>query len=551
MRQRSWLLFGLPLLGCQPVTEGVPIADDTGTSSEEVGCIEGQLDCACTPEGSCDAGLVCDGALCISEGEESSSSGEDTGTDTESDSEDTGSCSGEGCPCEAGASSCDPGLSCVNGECVDSCGNGALDNGEQCDDGNEAEGDGCDNDCSYTEVLAISLGYQSTCAVIEGGRLRCWGDNAYGQLGYGNTADIGDTETPASIDDVILPAPIEFVDLGSLHACGGFADGEVYCWGQNFHGQLGYGNAGLDTHIGDDELIGEPGPVSVGEDTLSMSLGEHFGCARLDNAKLRCWGQNLYGQLGQGNLLNIGDDELPSDSELPFIGADVSAVSAGRYHVCVITTDSQARCWGRGNSGQLGYGDNATIGDNEAPSSAGDVSLYPNGVEGVLAQLSLGEEFSCARFSSGEVLCWGKANEGQVGQGNKEDYGNQDGELPSALSPISLGGSATAIAAGGRHVCALLDSGLIRCWGANDYGQLGLGNDEDIGDDELPSEAPTVDVGGSAIMIAAGQDHTCAVLETFEVVCWGRNPDGRLGYGHTETIGDDESPVVAGTIDLL
>jgi alpha-tubulin suppressor-like RCC1 family protein len=230
-------------------------------------------------------------------------------------------------------------------------------------------------------------------------------------------------------------------------------------------------------------------------------------------------------------------------------------VAAGEASTCAITSEAQIRCWGRNTQGQLGYGDTQAIGDTEPPSDAGDVSLYPASLPAgaSVAQLALGKEHSCAMFSTGEVLCWGKNSDGQLGQGNNQAWGNQADEFPSALEPISLGAAATQIAAGLEHTCALLTTGEVLCWGKNDKGQLGQGDPDldDVGVDQLPSEVPVVDLGGDAVAVTAGGEHTCALLENRRIVCWGFNTDGRLGYGHTNQIGDNEPPSDAGFLEIL
>ncbi|NVB38627.1 hypothetical protein G6O69_12370 [Pseudenhygromyxa sp. WMMC2535] len=539
MARRHLALFAVMLaLGCGPVVEGSAVDSGDTESSADGACNLGALDCACTPGGACDPGLVCEHGICATEGAESGDegSGEDCGT--------------EGCACTPG--SCDSGFMCSAGVCVALCGNGALDAGEQCDDADGIDGNGCDNDCTRTEILQIDAGAEHTCALIEGGRLRCWGGGSYGKLGYGNTENIGDNETPASAGDLVLPLAIESIALGGFHSCGRFVDGQVRCWGQNDFGQLGYGDT---ESVGDDETLAELAAVELGGTPLAVSVDEYHACARLEGAKLRCWGVGFNGRLGlggAGGLGNyVGDDELPSAAPLVFVGATPTAAVAGRRHSCALTSDGQARCWGAASRGQLGYGGTDQIGDNEPPSDAGDIDLYPPTVAGTVSQLALGGEHSCALFSSGEVVCWGRNNRGQLGQGHGEDWGDGEGEHPAGLEPIALGGPAVAIAAGDRHNCALLGTGDVRCWGANNYGQLGLGMAGNVGDDELPTAVATVELGDHAIMITAGQEHSCALLEGYELLCWGRNSDGRLGYANTQTIGDDESPTAAGAVDLL
>lgn len=115
---------------------------------------------------------------------------------------------------------------------------------------------------------------------------------------------------------------------------------------------------------------------------------------------------------------------------------------------------------------------------------------------------------------------------------------------------VDVGGSVMQIVAGGFHTCALLSTGAVRCWGDGNEGQLGYANNNDIGDDELPASAGDIDIGGSVIQIASGNSHVCALLSTGAVRCWGRAAEGQLGYGNVDFIGNDESPAFAGDVDV-
>src|SRR5690606_16821148 len=107
--------------------------------------------------------------------------------------------------------------------------------------------------------------------------------------------------------------------------------------------------------------------------------------------------------------------------------------------------------------------------------------------DAMISQLALGTEHTCALFSTGEVLCWGRGQRGQLGQNDNQNWSDAVDEPPSALTPIDLGGVVTSITAGGEFNCALLDNGDVRCWGLNNKGQLGLGTTDNLGDDELPN----------------------------------------------------------------
>src|SRR5690606_19321686 len=174
------------------------------------------------------------------------------------------------------------------------------------------------------------------------------------------------------------------------------------------------------------------------------------------NNELRCWGRNNEGQLGDGNNQAIGDNEHPVSASVVDLGVDVgaAAIAAGGDHSCAITTNFELLCWGENGRGQLGFGHTNGISKNDPPSVTGTVDVHSEDLPGdaKLIQVSLGREHSCALFSSGDVLCWGENGKGQLGQGNDIDFGDDNGEVPADLSPISLGGvPVTAISAGANH----------------------------------------------------------------------------------------------------
>ncbi len=161
--------------------------------------------------------------------------------------------------------------------------------------------------------------------------------------------------------------------------------------------------------------------------------------------------------------------------------------------------------------------------------------------------LVAGETHTCALLAGGKVRCWGDPAFGRLGYANVDIIG--DDEAPSSAGDVTLGAAATALSAG-EHTCALLDGGELRCWGRAENGQLGYGNMDPIGDDETPASAGDVAVGKKVTQIAAGKAHTCALLADGAVRCWGEGNGGKLGYGNTESIGDDETPSSAGDVDF-
>jgi alpha-tubulin suppressor-like RCC1 family protein len=265
-----------------------------------------------------------------------------------------------------------------------------------------------------------------------------------------------------------------------------------------------------------------------------LALGQAHTCARFATGAVRCWGDGADGRLGYGNTTSIGDSETPAVAGDVNVGGSVTQLAAGAFHTCALLSTGNVRCWGFGNSGPLGYGNTTTIGDNETPASAGDVP-----VGGTVTQITAGTEHTCALLSTGNVRCWGD-NSGQLGYGHINRIG--DDETPASVGDVPIGGPVVQIEAGGSHTCARLTSGAVRCWGIADSGQLGYGNTIRVGAVGTPAAAGDVPIGGTAVQIVAGANHTCALLSTGAIRCWGENATGQLGRGGGPNIGDDERP---------
>ncbi|HEX6390386.1 MAG TPA: hypothetical protein VFZ89_13080 [Solirubrobacteraceae bacterium] len=279
-----------------------------------------------------------------------------------------------------------------------------------------------------------------------------------------------------------------------------------------------------------------------------VDAGTAHTCTVLAGGQVRCWGNGFFGALGYGNTQTIGDDEAPATAGTVDLGGGrtARAIAAGGQHTCAVLDTSEVRCWGNGSSGKLGYGNTTAIGDNEPPGSAGPVDLG-----GAAKAITAGDKHTCAVLDSGDVRCWGDGGNGQLGYGNTKPIG--DDETPGSVGPVDLGAGRTAraISAGADHTCAVLDNGDVRCWGDGFAGVLGYANTDKIGDGETPGSVGPVDLGGrTAKAITAGTSHTCVVLDTDQVKCWGNGGQGRLGYGNTDTIGDTEKPSTVGTVDL-
>jgi alpha-tubulin suppressor-like RCC1 family protein len=318
-------------------------------------------------------------------------------------------------------------------------------------------------------------------------------------------------------------------------------DGSVRCWGRNDQGQCGYGHDEFLTHLVPSDL----GTVELDGTAVALTTSSNHTCALLDDGAVRCWGRNGTAQLGLGHTENIGDDEKPGSQPAVDVGGDVVQIAALGNHTCALLDGGAVRCWGLGSEGRLGYGNTLMIGDDELPSSAGDINL---GITAV--QIGGGTFHTCVRGDNGNVRCFGDGLDGALGYGSFEDIG--DDEVPAQVGNTKIGTGVEVLASGAGHNCVVTDLATVRCWGRDNVHQLGLpGGVEDIGDDEPPSVPFAVEVGGSVVQLALGRFHSCALLEHGAVRCWGDGTHGALGYGNAVTIGDDETPADAGDVPVF
>lgn len=441
---------------CQPGTQTCNAATDGGSS--RFGNCQGSI--GPMPSDSCTA----------------------AGDDSNCDGDVNGNCREQGESCGAGMPACGPGLSCANGVCCDepcdgacqTCGAGGVCETQRphsfCGPGEQCNGSG---ECVFTGQGLVSAGSQHTCAITSAARVRCWGHNVGGILGYGHSSTIGDNETPAE---------------AAAQGLGG------------------------DLNFGSNERI------------YQVSVGSSFACALVESGRVRCWGGTGAGVEGQGrNRLGTLDVTpnaagliIPSGvGDVDFGGRRAVRIDTGEFATCAVLETGEMGCWG---NGFLGNG--ATSEVLERPGAnvllAGRVAL----------RVALGSTHRCVLLSDGGVNCWGPGFDGTTG------YGVVPAEFYSAPPPnqiVPLGGPVVSIAASFFHSCAVIQGGAAQCWGANDAGQLGYGNTATFAPNTAAGIAGNLALGGSAIALAEGA--RCAVMTDRSLRCWGRNNRGQAGAG--------------------
>jgi alpha-tubulin suppressor-like RCC1 family protein len=344
--------------------------------------------------------------------------------------------------------------------------------------------------CEAQPLRALSLGHTHFGCVIRcDGGVWCWGSNTNGQLGDGTT---GSRATPVAVRG--LDGPATALATGYQHACA-VVRGALFCWGSNEWGQLGDGTRNEGHH---------PGQVAgLDARVVSVAAGGVHTCALLEDGSLRCWGHNLYGALGDGSAV----DRLTPRAVVA-LAEPIASVVAGQYSTCALSRKGTVSCWGFNVFGVLGDG---TVVNRSAPS--------PVTLPGPARSIALAANHMCAALETGEVRCWGINTDGGVG----------DGTIIQRTRPTAVRGldiRAASVVVGNRHSCALSAEGAVRCWGANERGQLGDGT---IARSLTPREVVGLD--GPPVALAATEAATCAALSGGGVRCWGAVDDGMLGEG--------------------
>ncbi len=277
-----------------------------------------------------------------------------------------------------------------------------------------------------------------------------------------------------------------------------------------------------------------------------VDLGPAHACAVERGRDVRCWGRGASGALGSGTL---GDRLAGAGSAASTVALGAATqVATGDLHTCVILVGGGVRCWGQGASGQLGSRDRDNRLDGYADPRTGTDAASTVPLGEAATQLSAGGGFTCAVVTSGAVRCWGDGLFGRTGARGTDNRldGLADGPNDEATT-VPLPGPASAVSAGDQHACALLTSGAVHCWGLGANGRLGSGRQDDRLDGVVDAESGTDDVstvplGGPATAITAGGGHTCALLTTGDVRCWGLGTSGQLGQGRdNESVLDSAS----------
>ncbi len=271
------------------------------------------------------------------------------------------------------------------------------------------------------KALHLVASQLHTCALIEGGRVRCWGEADQGGLGYPQKMVVSD---PATAGDVEVGAPALALSVGRNSTCALLAEGALRCWGTNGYGQLGYPHTNA---VGWTESPSAAGYAAVGGAVAQSAQGMFHGCALLQSGDLRCWGNGI------GYLWPRPPDDTPPTpvGVLIDVGVDVMSIAAVEHRICVLGRHGGVRCWGSSWPSGLGYPGQSIVGDDpgETPAAISDIDIGAP-----VEELALGPRHSCALLADARIRCWGIGLDGALGYGNTQDIG--DNEPPAMAGDV-------------------------------------------------------------------------------------------------------------------
>ena len=332
--------------------------------------------------------------------------------------------------------------------------------------------------CKKVKPKALALGEETSYVLLDNGEVEGWGNTVSPSTAIPVKVDLGTTNGNKDLSQAIAS--------GYQHRCvilkdGNNNHGPVRCWGKNSYGQLGVGD-------NNDKKVPTNTIIIASHTVKEIALGGDHSCAILNNNTVKCWGRNNYRQIGGGS--SDSDIIISGKQGNPLNGQTATHIALGKDHSCVLLNNGSVQCWGNNSYQQIKDG---------TPLDTGKTAI----------QIEAGETLTCAILNDQTITCWSRRD-------------------------ITINKNATHIATGNSHSCAILNDKTVYCWGESDHGAIGgsLGKSivlAESGPYILRGTAHDPLDGRTVTHIAAGEHHTCAILETDKSVkCWGRNNAGQI-----------------------
>ena len=371
----------------------------------------------------------------------------------------------------------------------------------------------CGNDTSCALFMDVNAGVHHTCAINTDGFLFCWGSNGSGSIGNG-------TDTPKMLHPIkISNDKWRSISAGRSSTCGIKQDGTLWCWGVNDQGQVGDGNGGY----GAKSTI----PVQVGTDKwLNVIATGNQNCGLKQDSTLWCWGQNHYGQIGDGTIINRMSPVQIGGDKWSFINSKWGSTCA------IKKSDNSLWCWGYNNFGQIG---NGISGYTECPNNGSHCKTQKTPIQigsDSWFVVSSGGLHTCGLKQNGILWCWGNNSVGQLGNGKSGHDScptTAAADCENISTPIQIGNDYWSyVDVNNVNTCALKQDGTLWCWGNNLDGQLGH--------IKAPQNTPIKMEIDLCSHVSVGREYICAIKKTdYTLWCWGLNDQGQVGNGLTSS----------------
>ncbi len=380
-------------------------------------------------------------------------------------------------------------------------------------------------------AIEVVIADERTCVLFNNKKIRCFGGSgtSAGHLGYEDKpargGDLADLPTPY----VNVGMEVEQLMLNGSVSCVLSPEKQVRCWGWRDV----TGNINTSIFLGDEpgEMPPEPFTFNKPLQKLSSSSGGSTPCAITEAGEVTCWTSfnSFFSVLGYEDMT---PRKIPP-FEYVNVGRPVKEVVSLETGTCALALDDTVLCWGRWLLDQ-------TIGDQPGTMPPPPLDIVAGNQK--IISFSGGTDHVCVAVeNSTQVYCWGKNNAQQLGHNDDDFVGNDLSEFPVRGVSLADASFVKQVVAGSSFSgwsCGLLDNGNVTCWGFNEDGRLGYVPDPN--NDIRTRVSEPLDLGGKAVQIAAGSTHACALMRDGEVKCWGRNDFGQLGVGHTDIVGDEE-----------
>jgi alpha-tubulin suppressor-like RCC1 family protein len=346
--------------------------------------------------------------------------------------------------------------------------------------------------------VQVAAGGFHSCARLTDGTVSCWGINPSGQLGDGTTTQ---HLTPQPVPN--LAGAVQVI-AGDFHTCALLASGSAVCWGGNDSGQIGDGTTL--TRLSPTPVRDPTGVSNLAGIVSLSSHGSHTCALQGGSGNVYCWGLNDSGQLGDGTTVNRA---LPVQPSLPA----ASALGSMEDATCAVAGGA-VYCWGDNTDYELGDGTNI---ERHSP-----VAVV--GLPSAALAVAEGNQHTCALLADGTVECWGYNFLGALGNGS---FTQNDQPTPGPVQGLS---GAVAISSG-DPTCVVVNDGTGRCWGFGGAGELGNGTTSNSDLPVVVSAPAGITMINMSGMAGGGWSHACASFTDGSVRCWGDNEYGQVGNG--------------------